>query len=246
MSTKTVIALALAAMMPAAVFASAIPTTAALVVVDAERNGETGQFAALFPANTIISGAYNWSLEQPVTIASTSSGAVLGTLDTLDLVFNADPAVVLNFSVVAGPFGTNFTITSAIIQFAPIANPDAYASAAITVTDNNLNGATLTGLLANSKAYRAYYNNPAVDWAYLVGPVVAPAGASAVGSERRPALPQIWETIPATVDQIGSQFRFHLTALDSASGTSRFEVVPEPVSLSLLALGGLAMLRRRP
>ncbi len=217
---------------------------ARIVRVDADNERGAGFFQYVFVPGPPIDGVWQWRLAPGMGKIRGPQGELIGEIENLELVINTDPFVTLNFSAVAGPFGTNFTITSAVIPFVPIANPDAYATAAITVTDNNLNGATLTGLLPGTKAYRAYYNAPAVDWAVLVDPVVAPAGASAVGGERRPALPQLWETIAGNVDQIGSQFRFHLTALDSASGTSRFEVVPEPVSLALLALGGLLVRRR--
>jgi hypothetical protein len=39
--------------------------------------------------------------------------------------------------------------------------------------------------------------------------------------------------------------KFTLSAGDQASATSRFEVVPEPATMSLLALGGIATLIRR-
>ena len=230
--------------------AGALPMTAAIVVVDAERNGETGQFSAIFPANTVIEGQYNWALDEPVQILSTQSGTVLGDLTDLGLTFNADPAVSLRFAVQAGPYGTNFTITSAVVTFDPISNPQAYATAAVTVTDENSDTATLTGKFAGNKAYEARYNGtgvvPGTTWATLVStPVVTAVSRSATASERRPAAG--WEAINTTINSISSEFKFHLTPLDSASGTSKFEVVaiPEPASLCLLALGGVAALRRR-
>ncbi len=227
--------------------AEALPATAVLVRIDAEYGTDTGSVEYYFPVGTVIEGTYSWNLDEPVAIMNAANTLQLTTVETLNLVYNADPAVTLNFSVVAGNYGSNITVTSAVITFDPIVKPLAYATAGVTVTDNNLNGATLTGLLTNGAAYEARYNNPAVTWASLLtSPVVAPMAGSTSVSARRPLLPVEWEIIPATVDRISSQFRFHLTASDSASGTSRFEViVPEPVSLGLLLLGSLVLLRGR-
>ncbi len=239
-----VLALAILAVLPTSrVLADAIPLTAAVVIVDAERNGETGQFAALFPANTVISGTYDWALEEPTAIVSTQSGATLANLQTLGLTFNADPAVSLDFSVRAGPFGTNFTITSAVITFAPIASPQAYASAALTVTDRNTDTATLTGTYPDGKAYRAFYNAGSVFASLIATPLTTAIGSSTNADDWRPAAG--WEAIGVPVDTIWSQFKFHLSPLDSASGTSIFEVIPEPATLVLIGLGGLLGLGRR-
>jgi hypothetical protein len=224
---------------------TAMPTTATIVVVDAENAGESGQFAALFPANALIEGTYGYELDAPVTINS-AGGTQLGTLNSLGLVFNADPAVSLEFSVRAGAYGTNFTITSATISFDPIsaASAVAYATAAVTVTDRNSNGATLTGLFAGNKAYQARFNGSTV-WTSLLNNLSAGAGSTNNADDRTPTLPTIWQSVGYQVSMISSQFKFHLTALDSASGTSMFEVVPEPATLGLLGLGLLLVLRRR-
>jgi len=54
-------------------------------------------------------------------------------------------------------------------------------------------------------------------------------------------------TLPsgAVNNTIGIQHKFTLTAGDSATFTSYFKVVPEPATLALAAIGGLAILRRR-
>jgi hypothetical protein len=58
------------------------------------------------------------------------------------------------------------------------------------------------------------------------------------------------ETVPFTPLGVGatsmsSQLKFTLSANDDANGTTNFEIIPEPATLSLLALGALAMIRRR-
>jgi len=50
---------------------------------------------------------------------------------------------------------------------------------------------------------------------------------------------------PAALTNIGIRLNFTLTAGDSASFTSNFVVVPEPATLSVLGLAGVALLARR-
>ena len=113
----------------------------------------------------------------------------------------------------------------------------------MTVTDINGNGATATGQYPNNKCHEARYNG-SVGWAHLVSNVTAPAYSSNIGIERRPTTG--WETITDTLTSIEVEYKFRLTASDFASGTSRFEVVPEPATLVvLLLMGALALLGRR-
>ena len=51
--------------------------------------------------------------------------------------------------------------------------------------------------------------------------------------------------IGETVNDMSSLVSFTLSAQDLASGTSSYVIVPEPASLAVLALGALALLRRR-
>ena len=95
------------------------------------------------------------------------------------------------------------------------------------------------------KAYQAQYNSGPSIFANLVSPVNAPTDTSNTGSDRFPAAGRV--PISGIVNSIQSQFSFQLTANDSASGTSSFNltggtIVPEPSSLVLALLGGLGLL----
>ena len=183
-------------------------------------------------------GAADWTLAKPVDIMA--GDVMLARVTDLGIQTDVEPYVNLKFAVEAGAADTAFDISSAVVSFAPLSTPQAYASAGATLTSDS-DGATITGLFSGM-IYQARYNSSAV-YANLVAGF-AISGDQTIGhTDRKPASGH--DTISGTVSSIESEFKFTLSALDQASGTSRFEVVPEPGTLMLLAAGGLAVLRRR-
>lgn len=184
---------------------------------------------------------YTWQLEGPQEIRS-SSGALLATLDQANAYYVADPIIGLHFVVTSGAVATTFTISSALLSFPTIDPAEAQASAGMTVTDMDGDGALATGLLTGPKAYGAYYNGfLATNFRNLVSPIAVGANGTGTDSESFG-----FSTIGSVTD-MSSQWSFRLSANDAASGTSRYEVrlVPEPASLAALGLGVVALLRRR-
>jgi hypothetical protein len=162
----------------------------------------------------------------------------------LSIQTDGDPYVNLRFAVEAGATDATFDINSAVVSFIPILNPQVYASAGITLTSDD-DGATATGLFGGM-TYQARCNGSIV-YTNLVAGFSIPGDQTVVHSERDPA--SGYDTILGTVSSIQSEFDFTLSALEQASGTSRFEVtsisIPEPVTMSVLGLGGLGLLLRR-
>jgi hypothetical protein len=200
-------------------------------------------------------GNWRWGSNDSVPLESWD-GTVLATLNPAggpgsSVEYVEDPIVNLNFSVAAGAATTTFMIGSGLLTFPQINGASGRASAAFSATDVNGSGVTLAGVAGNSGAngYAAAING-------LAGPV--PAGAnqfaefipgvtagpfgSAVNSDNVP--PVGYLPIGAPVDSISSFISFQLSAFDLASGTSTFEVIPEPASVLLLVIGA-GLLRRR-
>ena len=176
-----------------------------------------------------------------------SDGHCLGRVTLVEYESIGDPAVRLRFDVVAGASDTTFLITSPTVGFSPIVNPSAYAQASMTVTAGDT-AATATGLEAGTKSFKASYtniSNSTTGWAYLLNPLTAVAEGGADSGDRRPTTAPNYETIPATVKSISAEYSFTLTAENEASGTSRFEVLPEPATLGLMALGAVVLAARR-
>ncbi len=231
-----------------ACFAVATPAWAEFlqpqVRVDVSAGGHAGSWELDL---TSPSSPLDWHLPAAVDIYSDDVNHVfLATLETLDLGLIGDPQIVVNFSLTAGALATNVAISSGAVLFAAANNPTAFATAAITVTDNDSNGGSATGSFAGTKSYEASYNG-GTTFADLISPVVAPVDDSGIGMERFPAVGSA--VIPGLVGSISAGYNFTLTANDSASGTSRFSlVVPEPSTVALILIGAAALLwhwRRR-
>ncbi len=206
---------------------------------------DSGNYVINVPSGTSV-----WNLGSDVKIFSSTDPSLLqATINSISVGLDSDPNVNLGFAITNGAAAANFTFSSPVVTFSPTLNPNAFASAAITVTDldSSPDGATATGLFPGIKAYQAQYNGAPSIFANLVSPVNAPTDSSNIGSDRFPAAGTV--VIGGIVSSIQSQFSFQLSANDSASGTSRFNltggtIVPEPSSLVLALLGGLGLLWR--
>jgi len=174
----------------------------------------------------------------------TDEGALLATINELDLVLHEDPSVFMAFSVAAGVSDTTFLISTALLSFPVIPAAIGRASAGFSLTDTDGNGATMTGLLAGGTGYEAQYNGIVgsvftdLVKGYSVGP-----GGSATSFDNDPFLG--YRPVGAAVADIHSLVNFKVTKHDLASGTNVFEVVPEPSTYLAAGAGLLGLLRRR-
>lgn len=217
-----------------------------LLEIQVSAGSNTGSFILNVPEP---GNPFVYELNEPFDIFSEQNpSTLLATIDGLSLTYDGDPQILIGFALTAGNANTAFSISSALVAFPALTNPQASATAAITVTDNGTTGGTATGLFPGVKSYEASYNGGSV-FADLVSPVIAPPGSSGIGNERFPVPIGSTIAIPGSVSSMAAEFNFVLSANDSASGTSNFTIiVPEPSSIFLAMAGGMALLlavRRR-
>lgn len=178
---------------------------------------------------------HSWWMEAPLDIAMENEpDTILATIDGMAISVRADPLIELGFAVTAGKNDTSFSFSSEVLTIEPgLINAEAWAAASVTVGM----GDTLTGGY-DLKAYRSLYNGSTV-FADLVDPATWPGGSEFTASQ----------AIPGVVTSMQAKWQFILSAEGIASGSSNFEitgdVIPEPASILLLGLGGLALLRKR-
>ncbi|GMU82702.1 MAG: PEP-CTERM sorting domain-containing protein [Phycisphaerales bacterium] len=213
--------------------------------LEATNSSGSGVFEVTSDQGSWNGDTYTW-IGGGVDITN-ESGDVIATLVNARFTAVADPQVGILFDVVAGATDTQFTISSGELSFPTITNATGVASAGLTVTDAGQdNGAVATGNGGSgNSAYQANYNGlvPAgTMFAEFINSVVVttPGGTNTgVGSTGG------FIGIANPVSSMSAQYSFLLSALDSASGTSNFVIIPEPASLALLALGAMALIRRR-
>lgn len=208
--------------------------------------GQQGSFVVTTDDGTFDNdGNFTWTLSGSVDIQA-DNGAVLATLEHASVTILHDPVINMNFNVQATNQNTIFQVGSGLLSFPTINNPQGIASAAVTVTDVNGNGATLAP--DGPSLYSSRYNGdfPAGTlFANLLGNNVS-SGAfqSAHASDEFPGGGN-YANIGTPISSMSAAWTFSLSANDLASGTSTFAVVPAPASAALLGLAGLAASRRR-
>ena len=214
-----------------------------LVVTATSSDGLSASWTLPETAGQWDNGRWTWNAGTSWSYDFWSGTELLGSISGLRVEYVSDPQVTVNFAAQAGALDTTFTFSSGLLTFAPITNGTATASAGITVTDGNANGALLTGNHAGGFAYRADYNGlvpTGINYAQYMTSISAPAlsGASDAGNSGPTSLGGVQSDMSA-------QFAFTLSRRDSASGTSTFEIVPSPAGLALLGLAGLTAGRRK-
>ncbi len=154
--------------------------------------------------------------------------------------------VALSFDVTAGAVDTEFTITSSLVDAFLINNASARATGTYSLSDGNLNGSTLTGLHAGGGLYNAVYNGgTSFTELFDTGPYVTGVSGSTGGAQDVPLGAGNFSPTGDDISAIQAQWHFMLSARDLAGGTSNFIVIPAPSGIALLAVGGLAAVRRR-
>ncbi len=215
--------------------AGEVSTTFFAIEVDSALGSESWSIASADVDYDPLTDTWSWE------DANISLGDV-ATLNQANLIIMGDPQIAMGFALTAGAADTTVTITSAVLSFDPLVNPDGAASAGVTLTESGGDPmANLVGLAGNNgSTYAAYYNvAPGTVFAEFVPGLTT--GTTISDSDNTGG----WVPIGATVSNMMAQYSFTLSAEDQASATSNYLIVPEPAGLLLLALGGVAAFGRR-
>lgn len=203
-------------------------------------------------------GTANWSQQPPPIANPDGTTRYVGSWTaanglwacTWDITSDEDPFVSANYSV-TNTTGVPHTYTVTTVQpIAPAIMVTTYGgSTGGSVTDADFNGIGGMNTVSGLPFYQAYLDATPVLSLYN-DPYATPAfpynGATVNIAQTSAGLPG--PTIPGgpVVSSISIVHKFTLSPGDSIAFTSFFVVTPEPGSaLGLLALGGLAAIRRR-
>jgi hypothetical protein len=208
--------------------------------------GETGAWQVALNPDNWTGGTYSYALPDDIHIVS-DQGREVAVLTDVTLSYVQDPQINMFFAVQAAGASTTFTITSGLLSFPGVNPASGRATASVTVTDGDNNGASLSGV-SGGAMYLANYNGVVpggTNFASLLSSplTVGPSEGDSV-TESTPMSPG-FDPIAGTVSDMSSRFSFTLSANDVASGTSTWVVVPSPGAAGMLLLAGAFGLGRR-
>lgn len=228
---------------------SATAGTIPALTIDASSTMGTGSFQVdMDEGTTLPDGTFVWVLDGPTDIVDSGSGQTIAHILFGSIMLGASGNISHSFVLEAANADTHFILGSGLSPTATINNPMGRASAGVTLTDVDGNGANLTGMHAGGDLFQALYNNSSSVFTSLIGGPFGFATAfdSQATSDEYPAGAGNFAAFPGPVSQIGINWDFVLSANDSASGTSVFVVVPGPgAGLGFLVGAGLLSGRRR-
>ncbi|GIK19903.1 MAG: PEP-CTERM sorting domain-containing protein [Leptolyngbya sp. PLA2] len=209
--------------------------------------GEATYKVSLEDGEWVSEDAWFWMLPSAIDFVDPNNGSLIARLVQGSSYIEHDPVLSGGFSVQAGAVDTTFTITIGSLGFPTISNPFARASAGMTVTDGDGNGASVKGLMPGGTMYHTSYNFGTAFASLISGPLVEPdAWGTNSDSDEYPAGAGNFIALGGPASEMFAEWKFTLTANDSAAGTGVFVVIPAPGVLALVGTGlGFVATRRR-
>lgn len=212
----------------------------------ASNSSGTGVFQVTSDQLNFNDGMYSWSGSN--IVIEDGAGDAVALVESISLSFQQDPVITLFFDVLAGGTDTFFSITSGLLSFPAIQDPNAAASVGMTLTDSDVNGsASLVGATStgNGFAYVAQYNG-LVPNGSTFAEAISGLSVNVPAGSTSDSFNSGFSIIPGAVSSMSAEIAFQLSANDSASGTSVYAIIPEPGTLMLLTIGvGVLATRRR-
>ncbi len=162
--------------------------------------------------------------------------------------FDADPFIAGNFAVTnMQPTDQTFVLTVTMLTaFNTGGSTTVDGGTAISISDANGSGSATMSTFPGSPIYSAEINGGTVartlfDDVYSLSPLALPFAVTGdfdnYFAEAGPAV--------GTLTDISIVHTFTVSPGDRATVNSTFNIVPEPATLTILALGGIALVRRR-
>ena len=163
-------------------------------------------------------------------------GTHTATLEGLSIAVEGDPAIELGFSAVSYDGPATFLFTSDVLTFDPLTDVTAWVYA----TADSLPGTVTNAVDIPDKLCRNLYNGTQI-FADVIDPYSFIPGG-------------VWEyiadtPIAGTVSSMQLMWSLGVNSGGHADGLCEFQLegtaIPEPATILLLGLGGLALLRKR-
>ncbi|MGE0478951.1 MAG: hypothetical protein AB7Q17_00640 [Phycisphaerae bacterium] len=167
-------------------------------------------------------------------LVDAQSGATIATLTLASLSLRQCSRVDLSLAVDAGAADAVITVRTGRLSFDTIAAADATAraTASVSISDRNSNGAVLAGVGApGTPVYRARVNGGPDHGALfsgLVGALQAGAGGNASAYQADPQTG--FRAVGAPVSDVAVELVFSLSAGDRGSASTVFDVDPNPAA----------------
>jgi MYXO-CTERM domain-containing protein len=187
---------------------------------------------------------FMWNIGAAMDLIDPDTMNTIATVGGANVFYQGDPTIAMGFSVTAGLSDTSFTISSGLLGFDELSNPDGLVSVGLTLTDGNGDGGALMGHGDDMTLGSWQYNGQAPGGTEFV-PLVGQATVDPGGSFDFAGDTGGFVSVGEAVSDMSAIFTFDLSAGDQASSTSNYVMQQLPAPAGLAVLAGLGIVGRR-